>query len=153
MAGDAETGVTIIKLVKELDAGPIAAQRAFAIEPDDDAGAVYAKAAAVAVELLDEVLADPAPDVPTSRPGEADVRGQDQAGRIACSISTRPARELVDLVRALSPHIGARAELHGRERHDLAGAGRRRRLVRAGRGPARRRAPDGVRGMAARAAA
>ena len=26
----------------------------------------------------------------------------------------RPARELVDNVRALSPHIGARAELHGR---------------------------------------
>jgi methionyl-tRNA formyltransferase len=26
----------------------------------------------------------------------------------------RPARELVDRVRALSPHIGARAELHGR---------------------------------------
>jgi methionyl-tRNA formyltransferase len=32
MAGDAETGVTIIKLAKELDAGPVAAQRAFAIE-------------------------------------------------------------------------------------------------------------------------
>ena len=27
MAGDTETGVTIIKLVKELDAGPIAAQQ------------------------------------------------------------------------------------------------------------------------------
>ena len=27
---------------------------------------------------------------------------------------SRPARELVDLVRALSPHIGARAELEGR---------------------------------------
>ena len=26
----------------------------------------------------------------------------------------RPASELVNLVRALSPHIGARAELHGR---------------------------------------
>jgi hypothetical protein len=29
MAGDQETGVTIIELVPELDAGPIAAQRAF----------------------------------------------------------------------------------------------------------------------------
>ena len=27
---------------------------------------------------------------------------------------SRPAQELVDVVRALSPHIGARAELHGR---------------------------------------
>src|SRR5918998_1760611 len=42
MAGDAETGVSIIKLVEELDAGPIAAQRAFAIAPDDDAGSVHA---------------------------------------------------------------------------------------------------------------
>src|ERR671935_48083 len=41
MAGDAETGVTIIKLVEELDAGPIAAQEPFPIGPDDDAGAIY----------------------------------------------------------------------------------------------------------------
>ena len=40
MAGDAETVVTIIRLAKELDAGPIAAQRTFAIEGDDDAGDV-----------------------------------------------------------------------------------------------------------------
>ena len=45
MAGDAETGVTIIQLVKGLDAGPIAAQESFAIGADDEAGAVFAKAA------------------------------------------------------------------------------------------------------------
>ncbi len=28
---------------------------------------------------------------------------------------TRPASELVNIVRALSPHIGARAEIHGRD--------------------------------------
>ena len=59
MAGDAETGVTIHRTIKELDAGPIAAQRAFPIEPEDDAGAVYAKAAELAVELLDDVLPSP----------------------------------------------------------------------------------------------
>src|SRR6266508_1850907 len=59
MAGDNETGVTIHRTIPELDAGPIAAQRAFPIEPDDDAGAVYDKAAALAVELLDEVLPEP----------------------------------------------------------------------------------------------
>ena len=32
----------------------------------------------------------------------------------ACSTSSAPAEELVRRVRALSPHIGARAELHGR---------------------------------------
>src|SRR6476469_3912137 len=59
MAGDTETGVTIHRTVKELDAGPSAAQEAFPIGPDDDAGAVFERAAAVAVDLLDAVLPDP----------------------------------------------------------------------------------------------
>src|SRR5687767_383307 len=42
MAGDRETGVTIHRTVKELDAGPIAAQQAFSIRPEDDARAVFA---------------------------------------------------------------------------------------------------------------
>src|SRR3989442_1264545 len=57
MAGDTETGVTIHRTVKELDAGPIAAQRAFPIGEQDDASRVYEKSAALAVELLDGVLA------------------------------------------------------------------------------------------------
>ena len=59
MAGDTATGVTIIKLVEELDAGPIAAQQPFPIGPDDDAGAVYGRAAAVATDLLQHVLTEP----------------------------------------------------------------------------------------------
>jgi methionyl-tRNA formyltransferase len=112
MAGDAETGVTIIRLAKELDAGPIAAQEEFIIEPEDDAGAVYAAAAAVAVDLLDAVLADPAP---AFRAQEGDVT---YAEKISASDRrldlSRAPDELVNVVRALSPHIGARAELHGR---------------------------------------
>ena len=111
MAGDTETGVTIHETVKELDAGPIAAQRAFPIGPDDDAGAVFARAAEVAVELLDEVLPDP---VFTPQPAE----GVTYAAKIARDDReldlSRPPHELVNTIRALSPHIGARAELHGR---------------------------------------
>src|SRR2546423_3279782 len=59
MAGDAETGVSIIELVEELDAGPIVAQGGFRIEPEDDTGAVYEQAAATAVDLLGEVLSNP----------------------------------------------------------------------------------------------
>src|SRR6187551_2983360 len=40
LAGETETGVTIHETVKELDAGPIAAQRAFLVTPEDDAGIV-----------------------------------------------------------------------------------------------------------------
>ena len=39
LAGDTETGVTIHRTVKELDAGPVADRRAFPIGPEDDAGA------------------------------------------------------------------------------------------------------------------
>lgn len=111
MAGDTETGVTIIRLVKELDAGPIAAQHAFPVAPEDDAGAIYARAAVVAAELLDAVL-----DAPTFAEQASDgvtyaekIRSEDRK-----LDPTRPAHELVNAVRALSPHIGARMELRGR---------------------------------------
>ena len=110
MAGDRETGVTIHETVKELDAGPIAARRAFPIEPDDDAGAVFARAAEVAVELLDEVLPEPRF---TPQEGEPTYAAKIEAADRELDLG-RPAQELVDRVRALSPHIGARAELHGR---------------------------------------
>jgi methionyl-tRNA formyltransferase len=111
MAGDAETGVTVIELVKELDAGPIAAQRSFPIEPDDDAGAIYAKAAPLAVELLDEALERP-PFRP--QPDEGATYAEKITAEDRMLDLARPAGELVNRVRALSPHIGARAELHGR---------------------------------------
>jgi methionyl-tRNA formyltransferase len=111
MAGDTETGVTIIKLVKELDAGPVAAQERFPIGPDDDAGAVYAKAAAVAAELLDRMLADPAPDF-REQAGEPTYAAKIEAADRRLDLD-RPTRELVNRVRALSPRIGARAKLHG----------------------------------------
>jgi methionyl-tRNA formyltransferase len=111
MAGDRETGVTIHRTTPELDAGPIAAQRAFAIDPEDDAGAVYAKAAPLAAELLAEVLPEP-----SFRRQPAD--GVTYADKISAADReldwSRPAEDVVNQVRALSPHIGARAELNGR---------------------------------------
>jgi methionyl-tRNA formyltransferase len=111
MAGDRETGVTIHETVKELDAGPIAAQRAFPIGPEDDAGAVYARAAEVAAALLEEVLPHP---TFTPQPDEggtyAEKLGPDDR-RIDLE---GPPEETVNRIRALSPHIGARTELHGR---------------------------------------
>lgn len=111
LAGDTETGVTIHETVKELDAGPIAAQRAFAIGPEDDAGAVFARSAELAVELLDEVL-----PAPTFRPQPAE--GATYAAKIEAADReldpAAPAHESLNRIRALSPHIGARAELDGR---------------------------------------
>jgi methionyl-tRNA formyltransferase len=107
MAGDRETGVTIHRTVEALDAGPIAAQQAFSVAPDDDAGAVYAHAAEIAAELLRDVLA---PDEPTFAPQIEEgvtyaekIRPEDRE-----LDPNAPPQQLVNRVRALSPHIGAR---------------------------------------------
>jgi methionyl-tRNA formyltransferase len=109
MAGDEETGVTIHRTVEALDAGPVAAQEAFPVG-ELDAGEVYARAGEVAARLLEDVLPDPVftPQLeegatyaekigPADR--ELDLSDPDRAWRT---------------VRALSPHIGARASLEGR---------------------------------------
>ena len=107
MAGDEETGVTVIRLAEELDAGPIGAQAAFAIRPDDDAGAVYARAAELAPDLLEAATSF------TPQQGEATYA--EKIGPADRELDwSRPAKELHDRIRALSPHIGARGEVEGR---------------------------------------
>jgi methionyl-tRNA formyltransferase len=111
MAGDAQSGVTIHRTTAELDAGPIAAQRAFPIGADDDAGAVYAKAGALAAELLEDVL-----EAPEFHPQPDE--GATYAERLTAADREldwdRPTEALVNQIRALSPHIGARGVVDGR---------------------------------------
>jgi methionyl-tRNA formyltransferase len=109
LAGDEETGVTIHETVKELDAGPIAAQRAFPLTAEDDAGTVYARSAELAAALLDEVLPNP---TFTQQEGEPTYAAKIEAADRELDLS-RP-EESLNRIRALSPHIGARGELHGR---------------------------------------
>jgi methionyl-tRNA formyltransferase len=107
MEGDDETGVTIHETVEALDAGPVAAQEAFPVGAEDDAGTVYARAAEVAARLLDGVLAQDEPRfVPQPEEGVTyaeKIRPEDRL-----LDPDAPAAELVNRVRALSPHIGAR---------------------------------------------
>jgi methionyl-tRNA formyltransferase len=111
MAGDAETGVTIHRTTAELDAGPIAAQERFEIAPDDDAGAVYAKTAELAAELLEQVLENPRFE---PQPAEGVTYAEKLTAADRQLDWSRPPEEILNRIRALSPHIGARAELHGR---------------------------------------
>ena len=109
IAGDEQTGVTIHETVGELDAGPIAAQETFEIG-ELDAGEVFARSAEAAGRLLAEVI-----EAPTFRPQAAD--GVTYAEKIAPADRELHLDDPVDSwrrVRALSPHIGARGELHGR---------------------------------------
>jgi methionyl-tRNA formyltransferase len=110
LAGDERTGVTIHETVKELDAGPVAAQEPFPIASDDDAGSIYRRSAEVAARLLADVL--PAPSfAPQPRDGVT------YADKIAPADRELDLDDPVDAwrrVRALSPHIGAWTTMHGR---------------------------------------
>jgi methionyl-tRNA formyltransferase len=111
MAGDARTGVTIHRTTPELDAGPIAAQEAFELGPDDDAGAVFDRSAEIAARLLDHVIAEPEfhPQPEDSVTYAEKITPADRELDF-----TRPAPELVNRIRALSPHIGARGVVDGK---------------------------------------
>ena len=109
LAGDGETGVTIHETVAELDAGPIAAREAFAVD-SLDAGEVFALSAEVAARLLDGVL-----DAPSFEPQPDD--GVTYAEKITPEDRALNLDDPVDSwrrVRALSPHIGAWATIHER---------------------------------------
>ena len=112
MAGDQETGVTIIELVEELDAGPIAAQERFAVGIDDDAGAVFARAAELTPALIDAALDNPQP-APQAEDGATYAEKIGPADRELDW--SRPPEELHNRIRALSPHIGARGLVEGRQ--------------------------------------
>jgi methionyl-tRNA formyltransferase len=111
MAGDRATGVTIHRTTKELDAGPIASQRSFPVESEDDAGAVYTKASAIAAELLEEVLPEP---VFRPQPTEGVTYAEKITAADRVLDWSRPPEENLARIRALSPHIGARGQVDGR---------------------------------------
>ncbi|MCC7103869.1 MAG: methionyl-tRNA formyltransferase [Chloroflexi bacterium] len=56
LAGDTGTGVTIIRLVRAMDAGPVLAQRHSPILDDDDAQSLEARLAILGADLLVETL-------------------------------------------------------------------------------------------------
>jgi methionyl-tRNA formyltransferase len=110
LAGDTETGVTIHETVKALDAGPVAAEERFPIGGEDDAGTIFARAAEAAARLLPPVLEEP-------RFTAQAEEGVTYAEKISPSDRELDLSDPLDAwrrVRALSPHIGAWAVLHGR---------------------------------------
>jgi methionyl-tRNA formyltransferase len=110
MAGDERSAVSVIRLVEELDAGPIGAWRDLSIGGDTTAGDVYAEAGRLAPELIDEALGNEFFSPQVGEPTYAEKIGP--ADRELDW--SRPAKELYDRIRALSPHIGARGEVEGR---------------------------------------
>src|SRR6202050_4447717 len=57
LAGDAETGVTIMRIVEQMDAGPMYFQRKIPIEPTDTQGTLKEKLAIVGADAMLEAIA------------------------------------------------------------------------------------------------
>lgn len=113
-AGDAITGVTIMRPTADLDAGPICLQRDEPIRPDDDYGTLSPRLAELGGELLVDVLdkrpeclPQPADGVTIAPKIESDERRLDPAAG---------PDTLVRRVRALNPHVGTWIELPDGER-------------------------------------
>ncbi len=115
MAGETETGVTVQWMAAELDAGDVIVQRRVAIAPDDDFGALHDRLAELGAETAAESIAllrtGKAPRTPQI---DAETSYAPPIRREELVIDwRRPAREVVNLIRALSPRPGARTARGG----------------------------------------
>jgi methionyl-tRNA formyltransferase len=109
MAGDAQTGVSIMRLVAALDAGPVYAQQAEPILPGDDYASLAGRLQDLSVRLLTDVL-ERRPE-PEPQPEDGVTYAEKLTAEDRTLDLTRPAAENVRIVRALHPHIGARLPL------------------------------------------
>jgi methionyl-tRNA formyltransferase len=113
MAGDAETGVSIMAMDQGLDTGPVLLREAVAIGRRETAGELHDRLAALGARLMAEALARLDALVPVPQP----TAGATYAARIDKAEArvdwSRPAAELDRLIRGLAPFPGAWTELAG----------------------------------------
>jgi methionyl-tRNA formyltransferase len=119
LAGDRETGVTIILMDPGMDSGPILAQRPLLIEDSDTAGRLTEKLSRIAADLLAEAL-------PRWLQDEIDPRPQDHSLATKAPLLKKehgvidwslPAAEIWRRVRAYNPWPGAYTTVDGRLLH------------------------------------
>ena len=109
MAGDAETGVSIMRVTEGLDSGPVCLAAAEPIGDRDTYGSLAPRLEALGGELLVRALSERPPC------REQDDAAATYAEKIGADDRLldprRPAIDLDRVVRALEPHIGARLPL------------------------------------------
>jgi methionyl-tRNA formyltransferase len=113
--GDEETGISVMRVEREMDAGPVALVRHTRIRTGETAGELESRLAALAADALAEAIEQIA---------EGDVRWAEQdpafatlapkLGRAEAELDCRePAEALARRVRALAPRPGAVVRLDG----------------------------------------
>lgn len=117
LAGDERTGITIMRMTRGLDSGPLVLQRACPIEANDTAGTLAQRLATLGGECLLEALEAAAAGTLVAEP--QDETRVTYAPKIAPDEAhldwRRPAAELERCVRAFNPRPGATLVVAGRE--------------------------------------
>jgi methionyl-tRNA formyltransferase len=109
MAGDARTGVSIMRLTAGLDSGPVCLAEAEPIRSGDTYGSLAERLQALGGELLVRALEEAPPFL--QQPAEGVTYAEKLGPSDRLLDPDRPAVELERVVRALQPHIGARVAL------------------------------------------
>ncbi len=109
MAGDAETGVCIMRMTAGLDSGPVCLTGREPIAPDDTYGTLAPRLQELAADLLLHALDERPACTEQPEKGVTYAEKIGPADRTLDPAATPEVNERV--VRALSPHIGARAAL------------------------------------------
>lgn len=115
LAGDRETGISVMRVEKEMDAGPVALVRRTQIGEDEDMGSLEARLAELAADAIVEALAAIAAGTITWTPQDA-ARASFAPKRTredARLDFSAPAERLVRQVRAFAPRPGAFTLLAG----------------------------------------
>ncbi|MET0314632.1 MAG: methionyl-tRNA formyltransferase [Hansschlegelia sp.] len=115
MAGDAETGVMAMRMEEGLDTGPVGMAERVAIGPDETAGELHDRLSRLGADLLARAVAAMGRGGLTFQPqGDEGVAYAAKIEKAEARIDwSRPAREVHDRIRGLSPFPGAWFELEG----------------------------------------
>ena len=115
MAGDAESGVTIMQMDEGLDTGAMAMAERIAIAPDMTAGDLHDALAQLGADLMPRALAaaERGSLTLTPQPRRASPMRPRSARTRRASIGRSRAKQVHDHIRGLSPFPGAWFELDG----------------------------------------
>lgn len=116
MQGETETGVTTFFIEKEIDTGKIIFQEKEVITPDDTAGTLYERlmqrGAQLVLRTVQAIAADSYPQI--SQPAVREGKEAPKLFRETCEVDwNRPAAEVRNFVRGLSPYPAAWTTLNG----------------------------------------
>jgi methionyl-tRNA formyltransferase len=129
MAGDAETGICIMRMEAGLDTGPVLLRKAVSIGPEETAGELHDRLSSLGAEAIVEAL-DRIDDLSPEPQPESGVTYAEKIDKAEARIDwTKPAEDIARTIRGLSPFPGAwtmiggkRLKLHGARAVEGAGS-------------------------------